>query len=321
MVTNPNTAGIYETHFAEMSQKIHAIGGLVYMDGANMNAIAGIINLNKIGVDAVHNNLHKTWSIPHGGGGPGDGMVAVSEKLLPFLPGEIIVKDGEEYKITKAEKTIGPFHRHFGNFLHKVRCLTYLNCLGQEGIPRMAQTAVLSARYIQDKLCLPKGPYTLLGSESKTPRMHEFIITLAPHLFNKLSAILPKTNIIPQVGKLFLDFGLHAPTVAFPETFGLMIEPTESFSKSELDHFVEILKAIYDLIENHSYVLKTAPHFTPIQKIDEVSANRVIVFEKGVKELRPPRKDTISSRELLCMPLELVKQKIISASRAQENFQ
>ena len=133
MITNPNTSGIFETSFHEIAEKVHAAGGLVYMDGANMNAIAGWVDLGALGVDAVHNNLHKTWTIPHGGGGPGDAIVAVSERLLQYLPGYQIEKDGDQYRPVKAPKSIGSFHRHWGNFAHKVRCYTYLLRLGREG--------------------------------------------------------------------------------------------------------------------------------------------------------------------------------------------
>jgi len=273
MVTNPNTSGVFEVNFKLMAEMVHQAGGLVYMDGANMNAIAGWIDLNKLGVDAVHNNLHKTWSIPHGGGGPGDAIVAVSEKLLDFLPGVQIVKKDGQYLPVKAPKSIGSFHRHFGNFGHKVRCYTYIKALGGQGVRKMSGVAVLSAVYLFEKL---KTIYPTLpeGSESAA-RMHEFIITLTKETFERIEkAGVQKVNAIARVGKLFLDFGLHAPTVAFPEQYGLMIEPTESFSKSELDRFVEVLQAIHHLIGEFPEVLQTVPHFTPVSKVDEVLANK-----------------------------------------------
>ena len=141
MVTNPNTCGVFETRFKKIADKIHSIGGLVYMDGANMNAIAGWADLGAMGVDAVHNNLHKTWTIPHGGGGPGDAIVAVSEKLVEFLPGfQITLEDGI-YQPVRPRHSVGSFHRHWGNFAHKVRCYTYLLRLGREGVRRMAAMA------------------------------------------------------------------------------------------------------------------------------------------------------------------------------------
>jgi glycine dehydrogenase len=135
MITNPNTGGIFETSFADIARKVHEAGGLVYLDGANLNAIAGWIDLGAMGVDAVHSNLHKTWTIPHGGGGPGDGIVAVSERLLDFLPGKQIIREGDRFTAVTPPSSIGTFHRHWGNFAHKVRCYAYLLRLGREGIP------------------------------------------------------------------------------------------------------------------------------------------------------------------------------------------
>ena len=216
MITNPNTSGLFETKFKTIADAVHAVGGLVYMDGANMNAIAGWVDLGAMGVDAVHNNLHKTWSIPHGGGGPGDGMVAVSECLVDFLPGLQVVKQGERYITQKPAKSIGSFHRHWGHFAHKVRCYTYLLRLGKVGVQRMSACAVLAARYLfeQFKQTCPSLPF---GAEAE-PRMHEFILTLSEADFNTLEdATIPRNGAIARLGKLFLDFGFHAPTVAWPE--------------------------------------------------------------------------------------------------------
>ncbi len=277
MVTNPNTAGILEKDFKAMADKIHDCGGLVYMDGANMNAIAGIVNLNNIGVDAVHNNLHKTWTIPHGGGGPGDAIVAVSEKLIPYLPGMQIEKINGIFKSIRPAKSMGSIHRHWGNFAHKVRCYTYIKALGTEGVRKMSAFSVLSARYLFEKL-KPQFP-TLPANSQNVPRMHEFIITLSEDTFKKITeAGVPKALIIARIGKLFLDFGFHAPTVAFPEQYGLMIEPTESFSKGELDEFAQVVLEISRVINEKPEVLITTPHFTPISRVDEVGANKNIVL-------------------------------------------
>jgi glycine dehydrogenase len=286
MVTNPNTAGIFETNFKAMAQLIHEAGGLVYMDGANMNAIAGIVDLNKLGVDAVHNNLHKTWTIPHGGGGPGDAIVAVSHRLLDYLPGFQVVKKNGSFSLETPAKTVGSFHRHFGNFAHKIRAYTYIKALGAEGVRKMSQVAVLSARYLAHKL---SADYTLLPAHAKdSPRMHEFIVTLSPETFKKIeSAGTPKTNAISRIGKLFLDFGFHAPTVAFPEQFGLMIEPTETYSKKELDEFSHVVKTILNLINEHPEVLKTVPHFTPIDRVDEVGANKNPILSEVITAKLP----------------------------------
>jgi glycine dehydrogenase len=267
-----------------MADLIHGVGGLVYMDGANMNAIAGWIDLNKMGVDAVHNNLHKTWTIPHGGGGPGDGIVAVSHRLVDYLPGIQVVKRGDTFDVTTAPKSIGSFHRHVGNFAHKVRAYTYIKALGGEGVREMSGVAVLAARYLYEKLkvTFPSLPE---NAENET-RMHEFILTISKETFDRINAGgTPKAQAIAKIGKLFLDFGLHAPTVAFPEIYGLMIEPTETYSKKELDRFIDVVLAINNLINETPYILTTAPHFTPIKKVDEVDANKNLNFMEPIHHL------------------------------------
>lgn len=317
MVTNPNTAGIFEARFKEMSDMIHEAGGLVYMDGANMNAIAGWIDLGKLGVDAVHNNLHKTWSIPHGGGGPGDAIVAVSEKLIDFLPGHLVEKEAENYKLVKPKHSIGSFHRHFGNFGHKVRAYTYLKTLGKDGIKRMAAIATLSARYLYHEL---KDVYPVLpkGSEDN-PRMHEFILTLSDDTFKRIAeAGTPRAQAIARVGKLFLDFGFHAPTVAFPEQYGLMLEPTESYTKSELDEFCSVVKTIYNVINEYPHVLQTVPHFTPIDRVDEVAANKNPILSEDITdtlcEIIP---DRVASEKLRSLSKENLIQEILKAHEAK----
>lgn len=314
MVTNPNTAGLFETKFKEMAELVHQAGGLVYMDGANMNAIAGYVDLGKLGVDAVHNNLHKTWTIPHGGGGPGDAIVAVSEKLVPFLPGVQVEKRDGLYRTFKAKHSIGSFHRHFGNFAHKVRCYTYIKALGDEGIKKMSAVAVLSAQYLYHKL---KDHYpTLPRQASHVRRMHEFIVTLPDELFAKIEAQgIAKPQIIARVGKLFLDFGMHAPTVAFPEPFGLMIEPTESFSKKELDRFVEVMLAIKNLLISHPNILHTVPHFTPIDRVDEVGANKELQLYEKIQKLPTLLSNRLSPADINSMDVSQIVAKILQAHR------
>lgn len=317
MVTNPNTSGIMESNFKILAEKIHSVGGLVYMDGANMNAIAGWVDLSKMGVDAVHQNLHKTWSIPHGGGGPGDGAVCVSQKLIDFLPGYNIVKNSNgTFSYVKQPKSIGSFHRHFGNFGHKVRCYTYMARLGKQGVIRMSAVAVLSARYLHKKLSaiyptLPKGA-------EKSPRMHEFIITLPDDLFKKIEdAGVPRANIISRIGKLFLDFGFHAPTVAFPEAFGLMIEPTESYTKAELDRLADTVKAIYELINEHPEVLQTVPHFTPIARVDDVAANKNLCLSETLTKLPELGVNSVPTAKLRDMPFAALKAQILEAHKTR----
>lgn len=313
MITNPNTGGIFESDFKKISDLIHDVGGLVYMDGANMNAIAGWVDLNKLGVDAVHNNLHKTWSIPHGGGGPGDAIVAVSERLIDYIPGTQITKDGDEFIMNKPLMSIGSFHRHHGNFAHKVRCYTYLRALGRDGIKKMSAVAVLSARYLYKKLNTTY-PVLPVGSES-TPRMHEFILTLSDETFEKVAKSgTPKAQTIAKVGKLFLDFGFHAPTVAFPEVYGLMLEPTESFSKDELDGFCEVVKTIHRMIDEYPEILKTVPHFTPIDKVDEVQANKNPILTQAFTETLPEvLEDRVNADKLRNMSqTEIIEQILIA---------
>ena len=311
MITNPNTGGVFETEFKFIADQIHQAGGLVYMDGANMNAIAGWVNLGAIGVDAVHNNLHKTWSIPHGGGGPGDAIVAVSEKLVTFLPGYQIEKKEGQFVPVCPPNSIGSFHRHWGNFAHKVRCYTYLLRLGKVGVPRMSAVAVLASRYLLERL---RNDFPLLpkGSDA-VPRMHEFILSLDQSDFDRLEKVgVSTTNAVPTIGKAFLDFGYHAPTVAFPEIFGLMIEPTESYTKAELDRFVATVKAIKKILLEHPESLKHAPHFTPVDRIDEVSANRNLVLMEKLDSLPPIHPNRWDPQALLEMEVSEIIQKIQS---------
>jgi len=267
--------------------------------------------LGKLGVDAVHNNLHKTWTIPHGGGGPGDAIVAVSECLVDFLPGKQIEK-GEDgvLRSRTPSKSIGNFHRNWGNFGHKVRAYAYLLRLGKEGVPRMSSIAVLSARYLFEVL-RTRYP-TLPTGASKIARMHEFILTLSEQDFAQLEAVgVSKSQAIPQVGKLFLDFGFHAPTVAFPEVFGLMIEPTESYTKAELDRFAEAVLVIKDLIDEHPEIVASAPHFTPIDRVDEVSANRNLCLNERLDHLPALPINRIQPHVLLNLEISQIKQRLL----------
>ena len=314
MITNPNTAGIFEENFKEVADLIHSVDGLVYMDGANMNAIAGIVDLGKLGVDAVHNNLHKTWTIPHGGGGPGDAIVAVSEKLIPYLPGLQIKEENGVYSTFTTEKTIGSFHRHSGNFAHKVRAYTYIKALGTEGIKEMSKVAVLSANYLYHRL--RKSFPTLPAGAKNTARMHEFIITISNETFERLATGgTPKAKAIASLGKLFLDFGLHAPTVAFPEVFGLMIEPTESFTKLELDRFADIVESILKISNEMPEIVSTTPHFTPVLKVDEVWANKNLCLNEVIDKLADLPRDRVSPKILREKPINEILELIIKAHK------
>ena len=310
MVTNPNTTGIFESRFKEIAEKIHSVGGLVYMDGANMNAIAGWIDLSAMGVDAVHNNLHKTWTIPHGGGGPGDAIVAVSAELAHYLPGYIIEKHGGRYVAKKPAKSIGSMHRHWGNFAHKVRCYSYLRRLGREGIRKMSAVAVLSAVYLFKRLA-QQYP-TLPAGSGEVPRMHEFILTLESADFDRLEKVdVRKVDAMTRVGKLFLDFGFHAPTVAWPERYGIMIEPTESYSKSELDRFADAVLAILRIIREKPEVLNSTPLFTPVTRIDEVGANRHLCLSERLEELPQLHPNRLAPEKIAALSIDEIVRRIL----------
>jgi glycine dehydrogenase len=316
MITNPNTSGIFETRFQEVADLIHAAGGLVYMDGANMNAIAGWVNLGALGVDAVHNNTHKTWSIPHGGGGPGDAIVAASETLAPFLPGFQVVRTAQGYTLERPPQSIGSVHRHFGNMAHKIRTYTYLRALGRQGVRRMSAVAVLAARYLHHRL---REHFPTLPPETDdSPRMHEFIITLPKATLARIEAAgISRVQAIGRFGKLFLDFGYHAPTVSFPEAQGLMIEPTESYTKAELDRFADAVILMLQLINEQPTILQTVPHFTPVDRINEVDANKHLVLSEPLTTLPEVLPNRIAPDRLAQMSLDAVADAIRTASAAK----
>ncbi|MFP4282829.1 MAG: aminomethyl-transferring glycine dehydrogenase subunit GcvPB, partial [Opitutales bacterium] len=314
MITNPNTSGLFENRFREIADRIHALGGLVYMDGANMNAISGWLDLGAMGVDAVHNNLHKTWTIPHGGGGPGDAIVAVSDRLVPYLPGHQIEKTPSGYLPVRAPRSIGSFHRHWGNFAHKIRAFAYLLRLGREGVPRMAALATLAARYCHARL-EPVYP-SLPAGASVGPRMHEFILTLEEADFARLEAAgVPRALAITRVGKLFLDFGFHAPTVAWPESFGMMIEPTESYTRAELDRFCEAVTAIKRMVTEHPEVLTVVPVFTPVDRIDDVAANRQLVLHEPLHALPALHPNRLAPAEIARLPIAELYDRIVAEAK------
>lgn len=310
MITNPNTSGIFETSFIAIAKKVHEVGGLVFMDGANLNAICGWVNLKALGVDAMHSNLHKTWSIPHGGGGPGDAIVAVDRKLEDYLPGYQIVEKAGAFKPIKARKSIGSIHRNWGNFAHKVRCLAYLMSLGREGIRAISANAVLSSRYLFEKL---SKDFAVLPTDASMPRMHEFILTLTDAEFEHIENNgVSRSMILAGMGKLFLDFGFHAPTISFPEANGIMIEPTETYSKDELDRFAKAVVWIKKLVMDCPKILIRAPYFMPIGKVDEVGANRNIVLSESLRMLPQIPQLRMTLAQLSAMPIEQIYQKLLA---------
>ncbi|RXJ44492.1 glycine dehydrogenase (aminomethyl-transferring) [Gelidibacter gilvus] len=248
MVTYPSTHGVYESAIKEITQIIHDNGGQVYMDGANMNAQVGLTNPGNIGADVCHLNLHKTFAIPHGGGGPGVGPICVAEQLVPFLPGNPIIKTGGEKAITAISGA------PFGSSLVCLISYGYIKMLGAEGLTKATQTAILNANYIKQRL---QGQFDTLYSGERGRAAHEMIVDCRPFKDNGIE--------VSDIAKRLMDYGFHAPTVSFPVAGTLMIEPTESESKDEMDRFCDAMISIRKEIDNASKddpnnVLKNAPH-------------------------------------------------------------
>ncbi|MBC8508407.1 MAG: aminomethyl-transferring glycine dehydrogenase subunit GcvPB, partial [Chloroflexi bacterium] len=273
MITNPNTLGLFDENFKEVCDCVHEAGGLIYGDGANFNAIMGISRPADIGVDVLHFNLHKTFSTPHGGGGPGSGPVGVTEELAPFLPGPIaaVLDEGnaEEpplFGLINPEKSIGrvkAFHGHFGVL---VRAYTYMMMLGGEGLKAASEHAVLNANYIQARL---RDTFTIPHDRIC---MHEFV--LEGHWDDALDIHAL------DISKRLMDFGIHPPTNYFPLIVpeALMIEPTETESKETLDVFADTMIKIAEEAHTNPELLQTAPHNTPFGRLDEVKAARELVL-------------------------------------------
>jgi glycine dehydrogenase subunit 2 len=268
MITNPNTLGMFERHIGQIAQMVHNVGGLVYLDGANMNAILGIARPGDFGADLMHFNPHKTFSGPHGGGGPGAGPIAVTEQLAPYLPVPIVAHDQRGYWLDYGRpKSIGRVRSFFGNTGVLIRMFCYLCTHGPDGLRRVAENAVLNANYLLSQvkhiLPVPQGDRC----------MHEFVASAA-----KLKA--EKGIAATDIAKRLLDYGFHAPTVYFPLIVreALMIEPTETESKATLDAFAE---ALFRITEEPADRLHEAPHSTPISRPDEVQAarNPVLVWK------------------------------------------
>ncbi len=262
MVTNPNTLGFFEEHIIDIARVVHDRGGLVYCDGANMNALMGIARMGDLGVDVMHVNLHKTFSSPHGGGGPGAGPVCVKDHLAPFLPVPRIVVENYTYCLTYDKPlSVGRVHSFFGNVGVLVRAYCYILTMGAENLKKAAELAVLNANYIRQKL---KGTYDLPYDRMC---LHECVFSFDT-LKNHVTAL--------DVAKRLIDYGFHPPTIYFPlvVSSALMIEPTETESKETIDAFVDALKAIADEAESHPDLLRDAPHNSKVRRIDETHAAR-----------------------------------------------
>ena len=273
MITNPNTLGIFDTNILKVIEMVHAAGGLVYGDGANLNALLGITRPGDLGMDVMHFNLHKTFSTPHGGGGPGSGPVGCAEHLVDFLPGPIvaIVEEGSDemaplYDLVMPERSIGrvkSFHGHFGMF---VRAFTYIAMHGPDGLRKIAEHAVLNANYLMAKL---RGTLPLPFDRTC---MHECV-------FEGRVEGAPEIHAL-DIAKRLMDYNFHPPTNYFPLIVheALMIEPTETESKATLDAFADALIKIVEEARTNPQLLKEAPHNTPVSRLDEVKAARELVL-------------------------------------------
>lgn len=263
MLTNPNTLGLFEKNIMKIEELIHGCGGLMYMDGANLNALLGIVRPGDMKFDCVHINLHKTFSTPHGGGGPGSGPVCVSEKLIPFLPiPQVEFVNNQYHLIEDKPNSIGKVHSFFGNFSVLVRAYTYIRMLGPDGIRRVSENAIINANYLFSKL---KTNFTVPHDEFC---MHEFVLSGDNQ---KKYGVSTK-----DVAKRLLDYGYHAPTIYFPLIVheALLIEPTETETKEALDEFADVLNLIHNEAVTNPELVLSAPTKAPMKRLDDALAAR-----------------------------------------------
>lgn len=268
MLTNPNTLGLFESNIEEIAKLVHEAGGLLYYDGANMNAIMGISRPGDMGFDVMHLNLHKTFSTPHGGGGPGSGPVGVKKSLIPFLPVPVIEKEEDSFVLSYDKpQSIGKIKSFYGNFNVMVRAYTYILSMGAEGLKKASQMAVLNANYIKEKL---KKYYNL---PYDVACKHEFVLGGLITDNHDISTV--------DVAKRLLDYGYHPPTIYFPLIVdnAIMIEPTETESIETLDEFIDAMIKIAKEAKENPDLLKAAPHNTPVRRLDEVKAARTPVLK------------------------------------------
>ncbi len=263
MITNPNTLGLFEENIREIADIVHKKGGLVYGDGANMNAVMGIVQMGKIGFDVMHLNLHKTFSTPHGGGGPGSGPVCVKDFLAPFLPVPRVVYSEGAYRLSgDLPQSIGRLQAFHGNFGVMIKAFCYIMSMGGEGLKRASQLAVLNANYIKENL------KKSLHLPYDRPCMHECVFS------DKLQEAEKITTL--DMAKRLMDYGFHPPTIYFPLVVhgAMMIEPTETESKEDIDLFIEALKAIVAEARKNPELLKSAPGLPKVRRLDETAAAR-----------------------------------------------
>jgi len=278
MLTNPNTLGVFEPEIGEICRVLHQGGGLVYLDGANLNAFVGVARPGDMGVDVMHSNLHKTFSTPHGGGGPGSGPVGVKDTLARFLPVPRVIRDEKGWRLSADfPESIGKVHSFFGNFGMHARAVAYILANGAQGLREIAESAVLNANYLRKRL---EGVYHLPYT---SPSLHEVIFSdkyLEKHGVKTL-----------DVAKRLMDYGFHPPTIYFPLIVkgALMIEPTESEGIEDLDAFVDAMLRIAEEAAEDPEVVRSAPHTTPVGRLDEAAAARrpVLRWNTDPEKSRP----------------------------------
>jgi glycine dehydrogenase subunit 2 len=284
MITVPSTLGVFDSKIVDVIRMVHEAGGLMNMDGANMNALMGIVKPGELGFDVMHYNLHKTFSTPHGGGGPGCGAVAVNNKLIDFLPGPIVViregspSDDEAplYGLHMPSKSIGRLKAFHGNFGMHVRAYTYIRIYGGEGLRDVSRHAVLNANYIRAKL---RGVYPMVVDRICG---HEFVMSGHFEGVESVHAL--------DISKRLMDYGIHPPTNYFPLIVpeALLIEPTETEDKATLDNFIEVMKTIAKEAHENPELLTSAPHNTPVGRVDEVrAAKQLVLCCRPIPEFEP----------------------------------
>ncbi len=261
-LTMPTTLGLFDPRILEISQLVHERGGLLGADGANLNAFLGRVKFGELGYDYVQLNLHKTFSTPHGGGGPGSGPVCVKEDLADFLPSPLVTKNNERCRFVSPAKSIGRIANFYGNFGVMCKAYAYIRSLGAAGLKEVSENAVINANYLKEKL----KPYYHLPYDRIC--MHEVVFSGKRQRLRGVRTV--------DIAKRLLDYGLHPPTVYYPLVVdeALMIEPTETESKRTLDAFIEAMKEIAKDAKENPEVLHTAPHSTPVRRLDDVRAAR-----------------------------------------------
>jgi glycine dehydrogenase subunit 2 len=275
MITNPNTLGLFEDQIGEIAGLVHDAGALIYLDGANFNAIVGRVRPADFGADLMHINLHKTFAVPHGGGGPGAGPIVVRDSLAPYLPVPLVERaaDGRYFFQYDRPQSIGKVRTFYGNFGVLVRAWTYIRSLGAEGLREVSETAVLNANYVMEGL---RGLLELPYGDRRC--MHEFVGSATPLKRDGVRAL--------DVAKRLLDYGVHPPTTYFPLIVdeALMVEPTETESKDALDRLVEAFQAVALEARDDPELLREAPVTLPVRRLDEAQAARHPVVKQRFAE-------------------------------------